>query len=301
MRIAHISDLHVLAMDALRARDLLGKRLSGYANLKLKRSRHHTQERLDRVAQGLRDLVPDHLVVTGDLTNLALDAEFERVSAYLASLGPPADRITVVPGNHDAYTRGVHKRQVFAQLLAPYVHADIKVPAEMRVLGTFPFVRLVGDHVALLALCSAVPRLPLVAAGEIGSVQLAGIRTLLADARLKGRKLMVLVHHPLHMPEKGSKRWFESLRDADKLRAVLSPHGHFTVLHGHLHKRMTHTDDAYTSYGAASASNEHADALRDAAINVYDVGADGQIDAWAQTWDALGASARDTLAYPSAW
>ena len=288
-------------MDAMRARDLLSKRLTGYATLKLKRSRHHTQERLDRVAQGVRDLQPDHLLVTGDLTNLALDAEFERVATYLSGLGLPSDRITVVPGNHDAYTRGAYKRQAFAQFLAPYVHADIQAPAEMRVLGTFPFVRLLGDDVALLALCSAVPRLPMVAAGEIGSMQLAGSRALLDDSRLRSRKLVVLVHHPLHMPEKGSKRWFESLRDADALLAVLKAHGHFTLLHGHLHKRMTHAADAFTSYGASSASNEHTDPLKDAAINVYDIGLDGHLDAWAHTWDEQGAPKRDTLVYPSNW
>lgn len=301
MRIAHISDLHVLAMDALRPQHMFGKRLTGYANLKLKRTRHHTQERLDRVAAGLRDLAPDHLVVTGDLTNLALEAEFERVGFFLRGLGIDASRITVVPGNHDAYTQGSYKSQYLPAFLPEFLQADIQVAPHKRVLNTFPFVRLLGSDVALLALCSAVPRLPFVAAGQIGAPQLSGVSELLAHPSLSGRKLFVLVHHPLHMPEKGSKRWFESLRDAAALVGTLTPHAQFVVLHGHLHRRMTHRTDAYVSYGATSASNEHHDGARDAAINVYDLAADGSIDAWAQVWDASGQPARDTLEHPSVW
>ena len=37
MRIAHISDLHVLALDGAVPFRLLNKRATGYANLKLKR------------------------------------------------------------------------------------------------------------------------------------------------------------------------------------------------------------------------------------------------------------------------
>ncbi len=302
MRIAHISDLHVLAMNALRPSDMFTKRLTGYANLKLKRSRHHTQARLDRVAEGVRALKPDHLVVTGDLTNLALEEEFRRVRVYLDSLGLVPEAITVVPGNHDAYTRGAYKSGLFSKYFAPLTTATAgRAPPEHQILRTFPFMTWVADTTYVLALCSAVPRLPLVAAGEIGAVQLAGVQTLLAKPWMKGANLIVAVHHPLHMPQKGSKRWFESLRDADALLDVLKAHGHFTLLHGHLHKRMTHRTEAYTSYGAASASNEHQDPLKDAAINVYDIAKDGSIDAWAHTWDEHGASKRDSLAYPSHW
>ena len=52
---------------------------------------------------------PDHLAVTGDLVNLALDAEIEMARYWLETLGSPHD-VSVVPGNHDAYVPGPSTR-----------------------------------------------------------------------------------------------------------------------------------------------------------------------------------------------
>ena len=43
---------------------------------------------------------PDHIVVTGDLTNVALDSEFRLGAAWLRRLQAIAP-VTIVPGNHD--------------------------------------------------------------------------------------------------------------------------------------------------------------------------------------------------------
>ena len=61
-----------------------------------------TAETLDRLVDDLRAQKPDHIAVTGDLTNIAMREEFENARLWLEELGPP-DRVTAIPGNHDAY------------------------------------------------------------------------------------------------------------------------------------------------------------------------------------------------------
>ena len=76
----------------------------------------------------------------------------------------------------------------------------------------FPFVRRFGD-VALVALSSAIPTMPFIAAGKIGTAQ----RQLLANAldRLKHAGLfrVVLIHHP---PLREQAGWHRGLRDAGR-------------------------------------------------------------------------------------
>ncbi len=54
------------------------------------------------MAADLAQQRPDHIAVTGDLVNIALPDEFTQAHAFLKTIGTP-DRVTVVPGNHDAY------------------------------------------------------------------------------------------------------------------------------------------------------------------------------------------------------
>ena len=56
---------------------------------------------LDALVSDMQAQQPDHVAVTGDLVNLALDAEFNPARQWLEGVGDPAD-VTVVPGNHDA-------------------------------------------------------------------------------------------------------------------------------------------------------------------------------------------------------
>ena len=44
--------------------------------------------------------------VSGDLTEVGEQAEFEQFAAILHDAGFPEDSVTLVPGNHDAYTSG---------------------------------------------------------------------------------------------------------------------------------------------------------------------------------------------------
>src|ERR1700691_6357747 len=104
-----LSDPHLAPLPATRLRDLANKRALGYLNWKRNRHKFHRRDVLDALVSDIRSQAPDHIAVTGDLVNLALEAEFVPARAWLESVGA-ADRVTVIPGNHDAYVRSTQHR-----------------------------------------------------------------------------------------------------------------------------------------------------------------------------------------------
>src|SRR5207244_9999022 len=102
--LAHLSDPHLPPLPAARLRELAGKRALGYLNWTRNRHKYHRREVLDALVADMQAQRPDHIAVTGDLVNLALEAEFTPAQAWLESVGTP-QRGTVGPGTHGAYVR----------------------------------------------------------------------------------------------------------------------------------------------------------------------------------------------------
>ena len=120
-RLGHLSDVHLNAVPHPRLRYLISKRLIGYYNWRRNRAHAMTAGTLERLVADLKAQAPDHIAVTGDLTNIAMREEFENARRWLDELGPP-DKVTAIPGNHDAYVPGAHHR--YRTLWAPWMRSD---------------------------------------------------------------------------------------------------------------------------------------------------------------------------------
>lgn len=223
--LAHLSDPHLPPLPRPRLRDLAGKRVLGYLNWTRNRHKYHRREVLDALVADIQAQRPDHIAVTGDLVNLALEAEFAPAAAWLESVGLP-QQVTVVPGNHDAYVRATKHR--FAGTFADYLRGDA-----MDGATAFPFLRRRGP-LALIGISSAVPTAPLMATGRLGRAQLEALDRMLAQLSAEHAFRVLLVHHPLHSDSR-----IKRLTDSRELRAVLQRHGVELVLHGHDHIHST--------------------------------------------------------------
>lgn len=224
--VAHLSDLHLpVPTGALRPlRQLAGKRLLAYLAWRRKRLTSVPAAGLLADVEAAR---PDHIVVTGDLTNLALPGEFAAARHWLERLGPAED-LTVVPGNHDATVEVPWA--VGLGTWREWMMDDAPIPGA----PAFPFLRRRGP-IALVGLSSAVPTLPGSAAGQLGAMQLARLPELLDAAGREGLFRVLLMHHsPMLGP--GGRR--KALRDRAALQAVLARHGAELVLHGHHHRPL---------------------------------------------------------------
>jgi 3',5'-cyclic AMP phosphodiesterase CpdA len=275
MRIAHLSDLHLLSLEGAVPFRLLNKRITGYLNLRFRRHAVHKPHPVRAAAAEIRRLDIDHVVITGDVSNLALEEEFALVRRFLdQDLGLPPERVSIVPGNHDAYTRGSHRSERFAAFFAPYLRSDIDLEAR------FPFVHLRGPA-AIVGLSTAWPRPPLVASGHLGAEQLRALERILAHPEVQRRTLVLLQHHPWHNPSSWAKSLLEGLADAAAEARLLRGLRRGLLLHGHLHRRVHQrltTDRGHIdAVGATSASLLHESDERMAGFNIYEIDDDGGI------------------------
>jgi 3',5'-cyclic AMP phosphodiesterase CpdA len=260
--LAHLSDPHLSPLPEPRLTDLMGKRITGYLNWRLRRCPHHRGEVLDAIIEDIAASRPDHIAVTGDLANLALDPEFVQGREFLARLGPP-DRVTVIPGNHDAYVRsGEH---AFLREWSGYLAGDREAP------HAFPFLRERGQ-VSLIGLSTAVPTPPLFATGRLGRQQLDRLEALLAELGARDRYRVVLIHHP----PAGERPWLRRLEDAGAFRGIIAQHGAELILSGHDHVAARHSipgpKGAVPVIQVPSASAPLDDRHGAAAFNLYRIG-----------------------------
>ena len=84
--LAHLSDPHLWPLPKPRLYELAGKRATGFINWRRERSLIHRREVLALIVGDLKTQAPDHIAVTGDLTNLSLAAEYPPARAWLDTL-----------------------------------------------------------------------------------------------------------------------------------------------------------------------------------------------------------------------
>lgn len=252
--LAHLSDFHLSSLNKVKLRDLLNKRIFGYVKWQLRRRSEHSPEVLEALLRDLQIAGADHIVVTGDLTHLGLPAEFREARNILHSIGSPP-KVTVIPGNHDAYVR-TDWNSTFG-LWADYMVSDGPSPrgeAGTDSLNTFPSLRIRG-FVAFVAVSTARPSGLFLAVGSVGQLQLRELERILAETGQQRLFRVLLIHHP---PLPGMVSWRKRLTDGEALRLILARQGVELVLHGHSHRgSLGHVDTVMgeaPTFGVTSAS-----------------------------------------------
>jgi len=221
LRLAHFSDPHLgISLGPWLASPWLGKR--SFSRLSWTRGRKALQrpEVLAAAIADIRTHAPQHIAITGDVTNFSLPAEFRAAAEWFSSLGDPAT-VSVIPGNHDAlvpvpWANGLAHWQ-------PWMSSD--TPG----LDVFPTLRI-RQGVALIGLSTAVPTAPLLASGSLDDAQLHWLASQLPLLKQQGLFRLVMLHHP---PADGVVSARKALKNRAAFRAVLKQHGAELVLHGH--------------------------------------------------------------------
>lgn len=254
--LAHISDLHLSPMPTVGWQDLLGKRLTGYLNWKLRRHDELNSETLTSLVDHLKAQGADFTAVTGDLVNLALPFEMERAGEWLRELGT-ADKLCVCPGNHDAYVPGALESA--QHMWGDYLRGETLDDA------AFPFVRRIGD-LAIISCSSAVPTRPFMAIGRFDEAQAVRLERILKALGEADMFRVVMIHHP---PNAELQHPSFGLKGHKLFRDVIARHGAELVLHGHTHRSSIHSIPGKTQevpvVGVAAASAAQGGTLDDPA------------------------------------
>ncbi len=268
MRLIHITDPHLTALEGVPLARLLGKRLLGYLSWRRRRRHLHRPERLAETVAAVRAESPDLILIGGDLCHLGLPEEIAEAGDWLRALAPP-ESVLLVPGNHDDY-RG-DSRPALLRHWREYLHLPDQATAA-RLGDHYPVERR-WPGLTVLGLNSALPTAPGMASGRLGVGQRRRLEERLAAARARGDFVCVLSHHP-PLPGQTSRR--KGLTDAAALAELLHRHRVDLVLHGHLHSDRDVRVRGLPVLATASASSR--DGGAPAAYRRVDVVADR--DGW---------------------
>lgn len=244
--IAHLSDLHIPPLPPLALRDLASKRLLGLFSWHHKWKREHRRDILDRLRERLVTLAPNHICVTGDLTFTTHRGEVDQARAWLETLGPP-ERLSLVPGNHDAYVAGA--LDYACAQWADWMRDDDSHRQ------TFPYLHRRGP-IDIIGLSSAIAVKTPRSIGRLDGHQIDRLDELIQERGNDRRPRLLLLHHP---PHDGATRPAKELVDRALLQDLIERLGVDLVLHGHLHKPVQATlngpQGPVPVFGAASASS----------------------------------------------
>lgn len=268
-RLAHLSDIHLGPLPDLAYRDLVSKRITGYINWRRHRRSNLHEGIIDAIVADLKAAEPDHIAVSGDLMNLALSGEVELSRLWLEALGAP-DKVSVVPGNHDAYVPGALDKACAAW--GPWMHGDgMEEPARR---GAFPFMRVRGT-VAVIGVSSARATAPFMASGFFGDGQAERLGRLLDEADAQGLCRVIIIHHP---PVRGADPAHKRLLGIGRFQKVMRKHGAELVLHGHTHLPTTHRIEGHKRdipvVGVAAAGQAPKGKRPPGQYNLFEIGGD---------------------------
>ena len=225
--IAHLSDLHILGARPAQARTALelGMRFASFGRAL------DPKARIDKLVAGLgaaREAGAIHLVISGDLTEMGTQEQFETLAETLFNARIDPDRVTLVPGNHDAYTRADAWSRALEGPLARFRRASASgdgCVVERARAFLLPVDVSCHQHVTR-------------AAGELSSWAADALEWRVCDLSGRGRPVVIVLHHsPLaHRPRAWD--WLHGLRGGSRIVDMLARYPDVHVLHGHLHHEV---------------------------------------------------------------
>jgi Icc protein len=235
MLIAHLSDLHILEPTERPRFDVrfvsIGRRLDAKDRL----------EKMRTAITQARAAGAEHFLFTGDLTETGTPAQFEAFATMLDACGLRADEVTLVPGNHDAYTSTSGWRDALEGPLQRWARNAAREPGNVVDLGdTFILPIDVTFH-------QPVTR----SAGRLEEEVESAIQTRLADPTLARGRIVIAVHHPPH-PRPGPWQWVDGLLGGKRLLSMIEHAPNVTVAHGHLHRHESREHGLARVVGAAA-------------------------------------------------
>lgn len=240
MRVLHFSDVHVQeAVSAMPVSELMGKRLLAAGNLWLTRGRlfREVPDKLRALAEFAGAERVDGVICTGDYTALGSEAEYAAARSAMEPFIRAPLGFCTVPGNHDLYLADTLRERRFERHFGDLLTSDLPGTA---VDGLFPFVRLVGEQLAVVGINSAKPNPnPFSSAGEVPPAQLAALERLLGHPALAQRWTFVITHYGFLRADGKPDSAHHGLTNAhDLLRICTRPR--VALLHGHIHHRFAH-------------------------------------------------------------
>ena len=226
-RIAHLSDVHTL--DPEHRRSSARYRFATKA-VSLGRP-VDPRERARKLARGLaaaKASGADHVVITGDLTEIGDAKEFEHFAQHPRRRAAcPTARVTLVPGNHDAYTSAAAWRRALEGPLARYAAASATDAGKVVDRGDVAFLPIDTSCFQSIARSG----------GMFTPDAARAVQARIDDPGLRNKAIVLVMHHPpFERHTNPLSEWIDGLRGCKHVLEMLARHPRVQILHGHMHR-----------------------------------------------------------------
>lgn len=249
LRVAHFSDVHLLApSEPMRIPMRMAS--TGRAIDPAGRAR-----RLAEAFAEARARRADHLIISGDLTEYGTKAQFELFAEIALGSGFAADRVTLIPGNHDRYDDERSFAAALAGPLAPFARNAPGEPGKVVDLGeaiVFPVDVTKYQNV-------------IDSSGIVREADGEAIARRAADSGLKKKAQILVVHHPPFRHRVAAWHRINGLHRQDRVIDLVESHESMHLVHGHLHRMMSSPVGSVPHarvFGVAAVVNEQGPRVR---------------------------------------
>jgi len=184
---------------------------------------------IDPLMRTVRELEPDLVAISGDLTQRARSYQFQQARSFLDALPKPQ---IVVPGNHD-----IPLHNLFARFVEPLTKYRRYITNDLQPVYEDEQIIIIGVNTA---------RSSVFKGGRINSSQVSRLRQKFCSMG-KGVVKAVVTHHPFDLPEGHNER--DLVGRARMAMTELAECGADLFLAGHLHISHTGHTKRYNIHG----------------------------------------------------
>ena len=225
--IIHISDLHFHSYPQ-KLSEFNAKRILGATNLLIRRAREFPLKRAKLLVEIIQKMEWDHLVISGDITQLSLEKEFSLAREILDPLLIKSERVTVIPGNHDRYINQHDGTDLFTKYFGEFFGTN-----EVH-------VSKINQKWVLFGWDSAHPNDLRTAAGTVKNITIQATEKLLQNFPDQ-TNFIVVNHYPLTFPEDWKFDRSHELYNLVPVRNWILQNSQIRLyLHGHIHLNWSH-------------------------------------------------------------
>lgn len=227
-RIAHLSDVHTLDPEHRRS----GARYRVATKFVSLGRPVDPRARAKKLARGLaaaKASGAEHVVITGDLTELGDPTEFEHFANLLDEAGMKEGAVTLVPGNHDAYTSASAWRRALEGPLRRYASASATDPGKVVDRGEIVFLPIDTSYFQSMARSG----------GMFTPEAARRVQARIDDPAMRDKSIVLVMHHPpFERHSNPLSEWIDGLRGCKHVLEMLARHARVQILHGHLHRAV---------------------------------------------------------------
>ena len=226
MRLAQLSDLHLLS-DHPRSRSFAAHFVSLHRRL----DRPARRAKFVRALAAAHVAGASHVAISGDLTEVGALPEFEVVAEALGSSPFAPEQITLVPGNHDAYTCRDGWQRAFEGPLAPYRRTSVWSSGGVTPVDLGDVVLLPVDTSRYQTVASSF--------GVFTRETSEAIHAHFARSVGSAAPRVIVQHHPPFPRKSAAWQYIDGLQGWQSLFDLLETHPSLALLHGHTHLAAT--------------------------------------------------------------